>query len=132
MRASDWLKLNLSFIFLICVQTQILCNRALVRYIFCRWLLTSGYFRSQPWYNHSLVSIRIPLFYISAEIKENNTQKITISMCGASIQRKVACSAWNFQENANKNDVQMEDKQGCWSQSQPYQHTFSLTWRRAM
>ena len=30
MRDSDWLKLNLRLIFLICVQTQILCNGALV------------------------------------------------------------------------------------------------------
>ena len=29
MRDSDWLKLNLRVIFLICVQMQILCNRAL-------------------------------------------------------------------------------------------------------
>ena len=28
MRDSDWLKLNLRWIFLICVQTQILCNGA--------------------------------------------------------------------------------------------------------
>ena len=30
MRDSDWLKLNLRLICLICVQTQILCNGALV------------------------------------------------------------------------------------------------------
>ena len=28
MRDSDWLKLNMRLIFLICVQTQILCNGA--------------------------------------------------------------------------------------------------------
>ena len=28
MRDSDWLKINLRLIFLICVQTQILCNGA--------------------------------------------------------------------------------------------------------
>ena len=33
MRDSDWLKINLRLIFLICVQTQILCNGAYMRII---------------------------------------------------------------------------------------------------
>ena len=32
MRDSDWLKFNLRLIFLICVQTQILCNGAIITY----------------------------------------------------------------------------------------------------
>ena len=39
MRDSDWLKLNLRLIFQICVQMQILCNRALDTINYCNGTL---------------------------------------------------------------------------------------------
>ena len=62
MRDSDWLKINLRLIFLICVQTQILCNGANITWnVWCTPRLVVHMFTrgSHPSHNHDSILSRI-------------------------------------------------------------------------